>query len=270
METALGQAGEADRLITRHTLREERPRYTALLAEDNPVNQKLAAKLLEKQGHDVEVAENGLLALETWRKGGYDFILMDMMMPEMDGLEATRRIRAEEQARGGHTPIIAMTANAMQGDRERCLDAGMDGYVSKPVKPEVLYQEIERVLHGLAAQSGAPAAKEEIGLQVFDRADALSRIADDEELLVTLLDMFKADAPGYITEIDVALAATDPPRLTRAAHTLKGVFATFSARRGEAAAKELEQLAKRGDLAACPDLVRRISSELDAFLKAIA
>jgi signal transduction histidine kinase/DNA-binding response OmpR family regulator len=269
METALGQAGETDRLITRHTLREERPRYTALLAEDNPVNQKLAAKLLEKQGHHVEVAENGLLALEAWRKGGYDFILMDMMMPEMDGLEATRRIRAEEKARGGRIPIIAMTANAMQGDKERCLDAGMDGYVSKPVKPEVLYQEIDRVLQGMAVRAAVPEAQEDDALPVFDRADALSRIADDEELLVTLLDMFKADAPGYTAEIDAALAAADMPRLIRAAHTIKGVFATFSARRGEAAAKELEQVAKRGDSISCADLARRIHEELDVFLKVL-
>ncbi|MBI5329112.1 MAG: response regulator [Betaproteobacteria bacterium] len=269
METALGQASDQERLITRHSLREERPRYAALLAEDNPVNQKLAAKLLEKQGHRVQVAENGQLALEAWRKGGFDFILMDMMMPEMDGLEATRRIRAEEGSSGARVPIIAMTANAMQGDRERCLDAGMDGYVSKPVKPEVLYQEIERVLRHHAGAPPAADARED-SQPIFDRADALSRIADDEELLTTLLDMFMADAPGYTAEIDAALAAKDVSRLIRAAHTLKGVFATFSARRGEAAAKALEQSAKGGDFTVCSEQAARIRVELDAFLKAIA
>lgn len=107
------------------------------------MNQKLAVKLLEKQGHAVHVAENGKLALKAWRQGGFELILMDMMMPEMDGPKATRAIRAKEAARGGCIPIVAMTANAMRGDRERCLEAGMDGCVSKPIKPELLYKEME-------------------------------------------------------------------------------------------------------------------------------
>ncbi len=269
MEAALGQA-DANQLITRHSLREERRKYAILLAEDNPVNQKLAVKLLEKQGHTVSVADNGRLALEAWRRGGHDLVLMDMMMPEMDGLEATRRIREEEQ---GHIPIIAMTANAMQGDRERCLDAGMDGYVSKPVKPEVLFQEIERVLGERATQSRpppvAPSPPVEAGLPIYDRADALSRIADDEELLATLIDMFVADAPSYLDEIDAALEAADWNRLTRAAHTLKGVLATFSARRGEVHARALEVAAKAADPTECRKQAALARIGVDAFLQAI-
>ncbi len=119
-----------------------------LLAEDNAVNQKFAVRVLEKQGHSVEVANNGCEAVEAWERARYDIILMDVQMPEMDGLEATAKILQLEQAREtpGHTPIIAMTANAMKGDRERCLEAGMDGYVSKPVKRQTLFAEIERVL----------------------------------------------------------------------------------------------------------------------------
>ncbi len=269
MEAALGQA-DANQLITRHSLREERRKYAILLAEDNPVNQKLAVKLLEKQGHTVSVADNGRLALEAWRRGGHDLVLMDMMMPEMDGLEATRRIREEEQ---GHIPIIAMTANAMQGDRERCLDAGMDGYVSKPVKPEVLFQEIERVLGERTTLASpppvAPSPPEESGLPIYDRADALSRIADDEELLATLIDMFVADAPNYLNEIDAALEAADWSRLIRAAHTLKGVLATFSARRGEVHARALEVAAKASDPSECGKQAALARIEVDAFLKAI-
>ncbi|MDD5390972.1 MAG: response regulator [Gallionellaceae bacterium] len=274
MENTLGQ-NDGNRLITRHSLREERRKYAILLAEDNPVNQKLAVKLLEKQGHTVSVADNGRLALEAWRRGGHDLLLMDMMMPEMDGLEATRRIREEEQAAGGHIPIIAMTANAMQGDRERCLEAGMDGYVSKPVKPEVLYQEIERVLGARASESGGagiatPApAQEETGLPIYDRGDALSRIADDEELLATLIEMFVADAPNYVNEIDTALQAADWLLLTRAAHTLKGVLATFSARRGEACARALETAAKAGNAAECGKQAAQARIEVEAFLQAI-
>ncbi len=272
METVLGQ-NDPNRLITRHSLREERRKYSILLAEDNPVNQKLAVKLLEKQGHAVSVADNGRLALEAWRRGGHDFVLMDMMMPEMDGLEATRRIREEEQASGGRIPIIAMTANAMQGDRERCLDAGMDGYVSKPVKPEVLFQEIERVLGPQAGTIATPAAAGkpavDTDVAVYDRADALSRIADDEELLATLIDMFVTDAPNYLVEIDTALAAADWNHLTRAAHTLKGVLATFSARRGENCARALETAAKNNDTAACAKLAAQAKVEVAAFMEAI-
>ncbi|MDP2434050.1 MAG: response regulator [Pseudomonadota bacterium] len=275
MEATLGQ-NDGSRLITRHSLREERRKYAILLAEDNPVNQKLAIKLLEKRGHTVSVADNGRLALEAWRRGGHDLVLMDMMMPEMDGLEATRRIREEEQARGKphkRIAIVAMTANAMQGDRERCLEAGMDGYVSKPVKPEVLFQEIERVLGaqaGTASCAAPPAsARQAEELPIYDRADALSRIADDEELLAMLIDLFLADAANYLNEIDTALRTNDWPLLTRAAHTLKGVLATFSACRGEASARLLEIAAKAEDAAECNKLAAQTRIDVEAFLKVV-
>jgi signal transduction histidine kinase/DNA-binding response OmpR family regulator len=271
LEAALGISAGASALITRHSLREARSGYNILLAEDNLVNQKLAIKLLEKQGHTVHVADNGRIAMETWQKGGFDLILMDMMMPEMDGLEATRRIREAEQNTGAsRIPIIAMTANAMTGDRERCLEAGMDGYVSKPVKPEALYQEIDLILRGGEHPTAAPPPPRVEKLPVYDRADALSRIADDEELLTTLLDMFIADAPTYLAEIDNALNSADWPRLRRAGHTLKGVFATFSARRGEQVARALETAASAEDGQTCASLAANLREEVDAFLNAVA
>ena len=136
-------------LATRHSLPESGGR--ALLAEDNPVNQKLAVRLLQKQGWQVEVASNGREAVEKFRGRLFDVILMDVQMPEMDGFEATAEIRAVEAASGGHVPIIAMTAHAMKGDRERCLAAGMDGYLSKPIRPEELLHAIN------ASRTGAPA-----------------------------------------------------------------------------------------------------------------
>ena len=275
MHAATGRGDRNGTLVTRHNLRENAPHYAVLLAEDNQVNQMLAVKLLKKQGHRISVAENGRLALEAWRGGNFDLVLMDMMMPEMDGLEATRRIRAEEASRGGaRIPIVAMTANAMTGDRERCLEAGMDGYISKPVKPEALFREIERVMVGKAgAPPGAesepepePAAPPE---EVYDRADALSRIADDEELLTTLIEMFQDDAPRYLAEIDTALAASDWSALGHAAHTLKGVLATFSARSGERIARELEDAAKADQASACVALVPLMHLEVERFLRAV-
>jgi len=140
------QPEEGKSLVTVHTLREHRARLRILLAEDNAVNQRLAARLLEKRGHAVAIAENGRVALEALEKQPFDLVLMDMQMPEMDGLEATAAIREREKFSGEHIPIIAMTANAMTGDRERCMEAGMDAYLSKPIQVKDLFAAIEKAM----------------------------------------------------------------------------------------------------------------------------
>lgn len=139
---------EPQPLMTVHSLRESRSGLEILLAEDNAVNQKLAVRLLEKRGHRVVVAETGTAALEALTKRSFDLVLMDVQMPEMDGLEATALIREGEKKTGKHIPVIAMTANAMVGDKERCLQAGMDGYVSKPIQSKELFGVIEAVMRG--------------------------------------------------------------------------------------------------------------------------
>jgi CheY-like chemotaxis protein len=144
--TVLGrrsQPRQSESLVTRHTLREDRRVLKVLLAEDNPVNQKLAQRVLAKRGHRVVTAGDGRAALDLWAAGGCDLILMDVEMPGLDGLEATRRIRREEAELGRRTPIVGMTAHAMAGDRERCLAAGMDGYLAKPFKVEELIAAVE-------------------------------------------------------------------------------------------------------------------------------
>ncbi len=151
-------------LVTRHSLRENRPdpdasvlnteeRLNVLLAEDNLVNQKLAVRILEKRGHRVKVVDSGLAALEALEAELFDVIFMDVQMPEMDGLEATTKIRQKEQDDGTHVPIIAMTAHNMKGDRDRCLQAGMDGYISKPISPKELFEALERLRYALPQQS---------------------------------------------------------------------------------------------------------------------
>ena len=137
---------ESPILVTRHSVREEAKSLRFLVAEDNLVNQKLIARLLEKRGHTVVLAGNGLEALELLEKQPFDIVLMDVMMPEMDGFEATKRIREKEKAGGAHLPVIALTAHAMRGDRDQCLAAGMDGYVSKPIKLEELFSAIENLV----------------------------------------------------------------------------------------------------------------------------
>jgi CheY-like chemotaxis protein len=141
-------------LVTTHFVRENRIGWTILVAEDNRVNQVLAQRLLEKRGHTVVLAETGKAALEAVEKQTFDLILMDIQMPEMDGLEATAAIRQREKISGKHLPIIAMTANAMIGDKEHCLQAGMDGYVAKPLSVNDLFSTIETLLTKPAAISG--------------------------------------------------------------------------------------------------------------------
>ena len=145
LATKAQQAQQAP-LVTRHSLREACPNLRILLAEDNVVNQVLASRLLEKRGHSVVVASNGREALEELEKQKFDLVVMDVSMPEMDGFEAAAAIRGKERVTGTHIPIVAMTAHAMKGDRERCLAAGMDAYISKPIQPNELYQAIKTVL----------------------------------------------------------------------------------------------------------------------------
>ena len=146
--------------LTRHSLNELRRRLRILLAEDNAINQKLAVRLLEKQGHEVTVANDGLEAVAAVGNGEFDVVLMDVQMPNMSGLEAAAAIRALERGTGKHVPIVAMTAHAMKGDREICLAAGMDGYLSKPIKPgqlmEVIAGVVAPVARATAERSGVP------------------------------------------------------------------------------------------------------------------
>jgi two-component system, sensor histidine kinase and response regulator len=147
---------ETSRLITRHSLREERKRLRVLLAEDNAVNQTLAVRILEKRGYGVRVAGNGREALAALQKEEFDLILMDVQMPEMDGFETTAAIRLREKGSGKRMPIVAMTAHALKGDEERCLAAGMDAYVSKPIRTNELFATIERVMAETKNQDAMP------------------------------------------------------------------------------------------------------------------
>ncbi|MCA9135770.1 MAG: response regulator [Planctomycetales bacterium] len=205
-----------------------------LLVEDNQVNQKLGTGLLEKWGHTVTLASNGLDAIHAWKSGSFDLILMDIQMPEMDGLEATRRIRKAEQELGSHIPIIALTAHALSGDDQKCIASGMDGYVSKPLRINelreaisVFFQEHGPQEHG-PQESGArnvdsqsPARTTKTNQQV-DWSEALNLCSGSQSLLKEILEAFLVETPVLLNELEVSLAASDLATARRAAHTMKG------------------------------------------------
>jgi len=274
IQTVLAAHPQDDVLVTRHTLREIKTSLRVLVAEDNPVNQVLARALLEQQGHHVTLANHGGEALSALQNATFDLILMDMQMPEMDGLQATRCIRTLEQVSGLHIPIIAMTANALTGDRERCLDAGMDAYVAKPVKPNVLFQTMDEVLGRLPPQtvSGMPSTNSvplTAPSDIFDLRDAASRLNDDMALLRQVGEMFLANWSDNRARLLDALAQQDQPTLHREAHTLKGLLATFSAKRALPMALALEQNLKQGKMGNAPVEVEHMLAEVEIFVDSL-
>ena len=237
----------------------ERGALRVLLAEDNAVNQRLAVRMLEKAGHAVTVAANGREALEALEGDTFDVVLMDMQMPEMDGIEAVVEIRSRERARGQgeHVPVIALTAHAMKVDRNRCLAAGMDAYVAKPVRASALFQAVDEVLalgpqtppaHKTTDEARPPCPDEAADEPpAFDLAAALQRMEGDEELLAELAQLFVQGSGEVMEKIASALAAGDHKAVGAAAHTLKGTVANFDARSAFEAALNLESAARDGD-----------------------
>ncbi|MDQ2800766.1 MAG: response regulator, partial [Armatimonadota bacterium] len=243
-----------------------------LLAEDNLVNQRLAMRVLEKRGHQVTVAANGREALSMLERGRFDLVLMDVQMPEMDGFEATAAIRAGEAGTGAHLPIVAMTAHAMKGDRERCLAAGMDGYVSKPLQVQELLDVIATVVPGLHEDSASlvePSAVSETHWAGFDREAALSRMDGDIGLLGEIVELFLEEAPRLLSLVHERLSAGDASGVERAAHSLKGASANLCASGLAAAAGTLEARGREGDLARAPEALAGVAAELDLLLPAL-
>jgi two-component system sensor histidine kinase/response regulator len=263
------EAGPRER-VSSTPVRADRRVLRILVAEDNATSQRLAVRLLEKRGHKVVVAGNGKVALEALEKStfeGFDVVLMDIQMPEMDGLEATAAIRQREKAYGKHTTIIAMTAHAMKGDRERCLEAGMDGYVAKPVRAEDLFREIERHAAPQAespAQPAAPAPNAAAEFdEVLDRAAALAHVEGDTDLLGELVALFLEDCPRLVGAVREALARNDAKALERAAHALKGTLSNFAAVAATAAALRLEQMGHGDNLAQAGEACAALEAEIE-------
>lgn len=233
-----------------------------LVAEDNLVNRKLAASILRKLGHSVQVVCNGREALAAFERRKFDVILMDVQMPEMNGLQATAAIRENEKGTGLHIPIIAITAYAMKGDREQCLEAGMDAYLVKPIRKKDLIEAIEAAIPSAAkAEDEPPSTPESAADSTWD--EALVEVGGDRQLLVTLAEIFLAEYPKELKSIGVAIEQGDCAGLLQAAHTLKGELATFSAQTAMEAAWELECMGRNCDLAAAPTTLTALTEALN-------
>ncbi|PWB59074.1 MAG: hypothetical protein C3F18_01285 [Nitrosomonadales bacterium] len=241
---------------------------TILLAEDNIINQRLAVTLLEKAGHVVKVAQNGREALELWEQEHFDLVLMDMQMPEMDGIEATQCIRAREKQIGGHIPIIAMTANAMEGDRELCLKAGMDAYVPKPIQPRILFAAIETTLKQTECNLDSPSRDETEQGENFDYAAAAAKT--DPDILEIIGAMFLAEIPQYMANIESTLKQGEHGELQRAAHTLKGLLGNFGAKPAVSWAHLIEESAAQDNLDDASAHYRKLQEEISKFQPVLA
>ena len=238
-----------------------------LLAEDNAVNQKLAIRLLEKRGHAVTVTNNGKQALAALDKDCFDLLLMDVQMPEMDGFEATAAIRRREQATGNHLPIVAMTAHAMKGDREKCLAMGMDGYVSKPLQAKELFEVVEGIVPE-AASADIPMEPAAPPTPV-NMAAALARTGGDRELLRELAEVFCADCPNMLADIRGALERRDAKALKEAAHALKGAVSVFGPSAAFDTAFMLEKGDFQGDMNDALPIFERLRGQIECLLPSL-
>jgi CheY-like chemotaxis protein/HPt (histidine-containing phosphotransfer) domain-containing protein len=269
------EARPVQSIVTRHTIRELRRGVTRiLLAEDNIVNQQVALGILKKLGLTADTVANGAETIRALEIIPYDLVLMDVQMPEMDGLEATRNIRDPQSAVTNHAiPIIAMTAHAMQGDLERCIEAGMNDYLTKPVDPQTLSEVLDKWL----PKEPAPVAPEgttsfsakKLEAPVFDRAGMMARMMDDEVLAKEVVEAFLNDIPRQIRTLQGCLEAADAPGTERQAHTIKGACANVGGEALRAVAFEMEKAARAGDLDAINARMTELKTQFEKLKQAM-
>lgn len=258
------------------------PKFKILLAEDNLVNRVLAQKLLQKNGHTVTTANNGREATARWdenRSNQFDLLLMDIQMPTMDGLQATAYIRAREEILSAesatnvgvrlHVPIVAMTAHAMKGDRERYIAGGMDGYVSKPINSAELEHVIQSVVASFAPEISSPAPAVESVKEAMPRgieeAQILARFDRDVQLTRDLAEMFINECPRHLSAIHAAIRDRNARALEHSAHALKGSVGNFSTTGAHESAVKLEMLGKSGSVTGAPEILKVLEEQLAKF-----
>jgi CheY-like chemotaxis protein/HPt (histidine-containing phosphotransfer) domain-containing protein len=256
------------------------PALNVLLVEDNDFNQKLAEELLATRGHKVTVAGTGIEALARLDSEAFDLILMDVEMPEMDGFEATRTIRKQERRCGKHTPIIAMTAHALKGDRERCMEAGMDDYVSKPIRSNLLFQAIERVMSepdptdtgtcvtdiGVAAFDPTSTDDSQVPGSSIDWDEALREFQGNKRFLLSVTEGFLEEYPNMVAAVREPIEAGKPKSLKVAAHSLKGALRYFGPSVAVEHAYRLEQMGDNACMADAHSVFRALEAEIDRLV----
>ena len=257
-----------------------------LVAEDTPINQQVATHMLGRQGHEVVVVENGLEAVEILERETFDLVFMDLQMPRMGGFEATARIRQREADTGQRVPIVALTAHAMAGDEERCLEAGMDGYLSKPFRMAALLEAIgKHVGGGEAGQGQGQGQGQGKGQEgqgqgqgqgqgkgqetVFDVEGVMEQLDGDMELLQDMVEILAEDGPGLLEALAGAVNEGDAERVRKTAHKLKGSLGYFHPRRAAAMAKELEDRGRQGELDGAPELLDSLRQEVTLLQQAV-
>jgi signal transduction histidine kinase/DNA-binding response OmpR family regulator len=244
------------------------PSLHILLAEDNIVNQRLAARVLEKRGHSVIVVGNGKEALDALERDKYDLVLMDMQMPEMDGFQTTRTLRDREKSTGLHQPVVAMTALAMSGDRERCLAAGMDGYIPKPISPP----ELDEVLDAYVQRKSELMKKAESVSPPNTSVDAsrlLERIDHDRAFLAELIQVFRQEYPENLEAAKAAIDKSDAVGLEHSAHKMNGKLSNLSATCASSLAADLESIGRSQDLANAQSILNQLAAELPNVERAL-
>jgi CheY-like chemotaxis protein len=270
---------EKTRLVTQHSLKEAQQRLRFLLVEDNPVNQKVAVKLLEKVGYYVDVVNDGIKAVEAVGSKDYDMVLMDCQMPVMDGFEATAAIRLLEGVKS-EIPIVAMTASATVEDRERCLEAGMNECLYKPIDPQKLFKTIEHYTAGkgdrepqagsettpkMDTQAGRPSSTDEPGGRNTSPIDIEASIAraGDKEFWQELMSAYFEETEKRLEALSKAIADQDTALIEREAHTIKGGSAEMEAMHVRDAALALEQAGQCRDLSSAPMLLEKLKTEYE-------
>ena len=231
-----------------------------LLAEDNPINRKLAETLIRKKDWEIVSVCDGLEAVQAHDSEHFDVILMDVQMPKMDGFEATRIIREKEEETGEHIPIIAITAHAMKGDRDKCLEAGMDDYVSKPMKAQELYAAIARLLAENGEEADGP--QEEPGEEIIDLGRAMDAVDGDKDLLKELVEDFLEDFPQQLEILETVIREGDSEQVERTAHSLKGNVGVFGSQTAYDLAYELEKFGKDSELDKAQNVFQKLKNEM--------
>ncbi len=245
---------------------QKRPRKTdrplkILVAEDTPFNQKFILRLLGRWGHQTVLVENGHQVLEEFSENEFDLVIMDVQMPEMDGYDATRAIRELEKNTGGHIPIIAITAHALKGDRERCLETGMDEYVSKPISSDKLFEIIETLAPGSAESVFGSENAEDIRPSL-DKQTLIHAFDHDWGFFKEVVDLFISDYPRMMNDIQEAYKTGNTDALIRTAHSLKGMLRLFNAEAATRRALKLEEMGRQGELAGVQQEIESLSGEL--------